>query len=64
MPRRTRICSVFDEADGCLGYANFLCNQEADMGYEKFEWNERYNIGVESIDREHRKLFNVMNKLR
>lgn len=33
------------------------------MGYEKFEWNERYNIGVESIDREHRKLFNVMNKL-
>lgn len=33
------------------------------MDNQKFEWHERYNIGVEIIDREHRKLFNVMNKL-
>lgn len=33
------------------------------MDNQKFVWHERYNIGVEDIDREHRKLFNVMNKL-
>lgn len=33
------------------------------MENQKFVWHERYNIGVEDIDREHRKLFNVMNKL-
>lgn len=33
------------------------------MSDQKFVWHERYNIGVENIDREHRKLFNVMNKL-
>ncbi len=26
-------------------------------------WNERYNIGVETIDREHKKLFSILNKL-
>lgn len=26
-------------------------------------WDDRYNIGVESIDKEHKKLFSVMNKL-
>lgn len=26
-------------------------------------WHERFNIGVEFIDREHRKLFSIMNKL-
>ncbi len=26
-------------------------------------WQDRYNIGVEFIDREHRKLFGIMNKL-
>lgn len=26
-------------------------------------WNERYNIGVEVIDKEHKKLFNILNKL-
>lgn len=26
-------------------------------------WQERFNIGVEVIDREHKKLFNVLNKL-
>ena len=26
-------------------------------------WNERYNIGVEIIDREHKKLFSILNKL-
>lgn len=26
-------------------------------------WNERYNIGVELIDREHEKLFHILNKL-
>ncbi len=33
------------------------------MDNQKFEWHERYSIGVEAIDREHRKLFNIMNKL-
>lgn len=33
------------------------------MDNQKFVWHERYSIGVEDIDREHRKLFNVMNKL-
>lgn len=26
-------------------------------------WQDRFNIGVEFIDREHRKLFSIMNKL-
>ncbi len=26
-------------------------------------WQERYNIGVEFIDREHKKLFSILNKL-
>lgn len=26
-------------------------------------WNERYNIGVDIIDREHKKLFSILNKL-
>ncbi len=26
-------------------------------------WNEQYNIGVEIIDREHKKLFSILNKL-
>lgn len=26
-------------------------------------WNDRYNIGVEEIDREHKKLFRILNKL-
>ncbi|MDE6363066.1 MAG: response regulator [Lachnospiraceae bacterium] len=29
----------------------------------QLEWNERYNIGVEIIDREHKKLFSILNKL-
>ena len=33
------------------------------MGKNQFVWQERFNIGVESIDREHRKLFTIMNKL-
>lgn len=33
------------------------------MDYQKFMWHDRYNIGVEEIDREHRKLFGIMNKL-
>lgn len=33
------------------------------MENQKFMWHDRYNIGVEAIDREHRKLFGIMNKL-
>ena len=33
------------------------------MSNEQFVWQERFNIGVESIDREHRKLFGIMRKL-
>lgn len=29
----------------------------------QFEWQEAYNIGVDSIDREHRRLFKIINKL-
>ena len=29
----------------------------------QFEWQEEYNIGVEVIDREHRRLFRIINKL-
>ena len=29
----------------------------------QFEWQEEYNIGVESIDKEHRRLFKIINKL-
>lgn len=29
----------------------------------RLEWQERFNIGVEVIDREHQKLFNILNKL-
>ena len=27
------------------------------------EWQERYNIGVDIIDKEHKKLFKIINKL-
>lgn len=33
------------------------------MDKQTFLWSDRYNIGVEIIDREHRKLFTIMNKL-
>lgn len=29
----------------------------------QFEWREEFNIGVESIDREHKRLFKIINKL-
>ncbi|MDE6980024.1 MAG: hemerythrin family protein, partial [Lachnospiraceae bacterium] len=29
----------------------------------RFEWQKRYNIGVDFIDKEHQKLFSIMNKL-
>ncbi len=29
----------------------------------RLTWDERYNIGVEIIDREHKKLFSILNKL-
>lgn len=29
----------------------------------RLEWQERYNIGVEIIDKEHKKLFKIINKL-
>lgn len=31
--------------------------------YGQFEWRDEYNIGVEVIDREHRRLFQIINKL-
>ncbi len=33
------------------------------MGKNQFIWQDRFNIGVDVIDREHRKLFTIMNKL-
>ena len=33
------------------------------MDNQKFVWREWYSIGVDIIDREHRKLFSIMNKL-
>lgn len=30
---------------------------------EKLEWHERFNIGVDMIDKEHKQLFTIMNKL-
>jgi len=33
------------------------------MGGKQFVWQDRFNIGVDVIDREHRKLFTIMNKL-
>lgn len=33
------------------------------MSSQKFIWQDRYNIGVEVIDKEHRKLFSILNKL-
>ena len=29
----------------------------------QFIWQDRFNIGVEVIDREHKKLFGIMNRL-
>ena len=29
----------------------------------QFVWQEEFNIGVESIDREHQRLFKIINKL-
>ena len=29
----------------------------------RFEWHKRYELGVDFIDKEHRKLFSIMNKL-
>ncbi len=33
------------------------------MNRNQFIWHDRFKIGVEIIDREHRKLFSIMNKL-
>ncbi len=33
------------------------------MDNNQFKWQERFNIGVDIIDKEHKKLFNIMNKL-
>lgn len=33
------------------------------MGNQRFVWQDRYNLGVEVIDKEHRRLFTIMNKL-
>ena len=32
------------------------------MGH-RLVWNKRYNTGVEIIDRAHKKLFSILNKL-
>lgn len=29
----------------------------------EFEWRDEYNIGVEVIDKEHQRLFKIINKL-
>ena len=29
----------------------------------KLAWSDRYNVGVDIIDREHKKLFRILNKL-
>lgn len=31
--------------------------------YNQLVWNDDYNIGVDAIDKEHRRLFNIINKL-
>jgi len=33
------------------------------MNQTQFMWQDRFNIGVDIIDREHKKLFSIMNKL-
>lgn len=33
------------------------------MNNQRFVWQDRYNLGVEVIDKEHRRLFSIMNKL-
>lgn len=33
------------------------------MNQNQFMWQDRFNIGVDIIDREHKKLFSIMNKL-
>ncbi len=33
------------------------------MSSQQFIWQDRYSVGVEIIDREHKKLFSIMNKL-
>ena len=33
------------------------------MDSNQFMWQDRYKIGVDIIDREHKKLFSIMNKL-
>ena len=38
-------------------------SQEEIMSNRQFKWQDRYEIGVEIIDREHKKLFSIMNKL-
>ena len=30
---------------------------------KSLKWDERYNVGVDIIDREHKKLFTILNKL-
>ena len=29
----------------------------------KIKWDEHYNLGVEEIDREHKKLFSILDKI-
>ena len=41
---------------------DFTVEKEDDMG-KQLVWQDRFNIGVETIDREHKKLFSIINKL-
>ena len=38
------------------------CAKEDNMG-NQFIWQDRFNIGVDIIDKEHKKLFSIMNRL-
>ena len=53
---------LFRTAKSKNAFGIWFCCKEDRMG-NQLEWQDRFNIGVELIDREHRKLFIVINKL-
>ena len=54
------ICSI--ECHWCTNYIMIKAKEKNFMG-NQLVWQDRYNLGVEVIDKEHRKLFSILNKL-
>lgn len=54
---------IFLIQDRCLTAKSVTIIKREVRYMTEYEWRDEYNIGVESIDKEHRELFSIINKL-